>query len=111
MELSQSKKEQKHYLKQVEIGKSLEKRNEKKRKREENTVEGVPDDTRDAGKTTTTKRIPSDINKRHKRDDESKHRLRDDSRNTHRSEKQDTGRDHRAKEKQRDLDAVLGSIF
>ncbi|KAG8846989.1 RNA-binding ATPase activator esf2 [Serendipita sp. 411] len=35
MELSQSKTEQKHYLKQVELGRSLQKRQEKKRKLEE----------------------------------------------------------------------------
>jgi ESF2/ABP1 family protein len=35
VELSQSKTEQKHYLKQVEVGRSLEKRAEKKRKRAE----------------------------------------------------------------------------
>ena len=72
-------------------------------------MEGVADNTRDAGKTSATKRVPSEINKRHKRDDESKLRLRDGSRNTRRSEKQDTSRGHSAKEKQKDLDAVLGS--
>lgn len=102
MELSQSKREQKHYLKQVEIGKSLEKR-EMKRKREAEAVDG--------GGGGESKRIKPNV-----------HTETDDmGKKKHKHKKEGSGKpsvkaitsnpSNTDKAKYKDLDSVLGSIF
>jgi len=100
MELAQSKREQRHYLKQVEIGKSLEKR---KRKREKEEAEGK------VGKRPAQSVARSEGNEKDKRRKLSEKGDRESWKG------HDRERDRRdvAREKKRagDLDKVLGSIF
>lgn len=91
VELSQSKVEQKHYLKQVEIGKSLEKRAEKKRKRAEE--QGVGPEPA-AGST------PKSID--HKKDFKRRRTEGGEARSTLKEKSDKAGRD---------LQTVLGQIF
>ena len=83
--------EQKHYLKQVEIGKSLEKRNEKKRKRD--AEQGIEPEQA-ASSTPKTTEQKKDFKRRRKEGDEAPLKLRG---------KGDTAG--------KDLQTVLGQIF
>ena len=91
VELSQSKMEQKHYLKQVEIGKSLEKRSEKKRKRAAELGIEPEQATSSIPKSTEPKK---DFKRRRKEGDEAPSKL---------IGKADTAG--------KDLQTVLGQIF
>ena len=83
--------EQKHYLKQVEIGKSLEKRSEKKRKRA--AEQGIePEQT--ASSTPKSTELKKDFKRRRKDGDETPSNLR--------------GKGTAAG---KDLQTVLGQIF
>ena len=96
MELAQSKREQRHYLKQVELGKSLEKR---KRKRDKEEA---------AGTTLIGSKVKPDV-KRRKVDEkkETGQVWKNHDRNG-----DGKGRDVvRDKRREGDLDKVLGSIF
>lgn len=93
MELAQSKREQRHYLKQVELGKSQEKR-KRKREKEEAT-----------GKSEPKPLVAESAGKRQKVDE----RRDSYSRKGHgRDDGKDVVRDKR---REGDLDKVLGSIF
>lgn len=95
MELSQSKREQKHYLRQVEIGKSMEKRQEKKRKREEE--QGV------STAAPVEQRAPKTASRvKESREEKEKSKKR---------KKEGAPPPPRAGEADRALDTVLGSIF
>lgn len=83
--------EQKHYLKQVEIGKSLEKRTEKKRKRAE---EKGTEPEQAAGPTPKSTEQKKDFKRRRKEGGEAPSKLR--------------GKGDTAGE---DLQTVLGQIF
>jgi hypothetical protein len=83
--------EQKHYLKQVEIGKSLEKRREKKRKRAEE--EGIEPEQATGSTPKYTERM-KDFKRRQKEGIEAPSKLR---------VKDDTAG--------KDLQTVLGQIF
>lgn len=100
MELAQSKREQRHYLKQVEIGKSLEKR---KRKREKDEADGKVD------KCAANAVAKSDGN------DKDKRRRLGEKGEREAWKGHDRERDMKdvARDKRRagDLDTVLGSIF
>lgn len=91
VELSQSKVEQKHYLKQVEIGKSLEKRSEKKRKRD--AEQGIEPEQA-ASSTPKSTEQKKDFKRRRKEGDDAPSNLR--------------GKDVTAG---KDLQTVLGQIF
>jgi ESF2/ABP1 family protein len=100
MELAQSKREQRHYLKQVEIGKSLEKR---KRKRDKEEAEGKVDKR---AANSVTKSEGSEREKRRKLGEKGER----EPWKGHVRERD--GRDvAREKKRESDLDKVLGSIF
>ena len=91
VELSQSKMEQKHYLKQVEVGRSLEKRAEKKRKRADE--QGIkPEVVTDSTPKFTEQK--KDFKRRRKEGDE--------ARSTLEGKREKAGKD---------LKTVLGQIF
>jgi len=100
MELAQSKREQRHYLKQVEIGKSLEKR---KRKREKEGAEGKVDRS---PSIEIAKADGNDKAKRRKKGEEGRDKRKGQDRGRE-NEREDFAREKRAS----DLDKVLGSIF
>jgi hypothetical protein len=100
MELAQSKREQRHYLKQVEIGKSLEKR---KRKREKEEAEGKMD------KRPAQSVARSEGNEKDKR---RKLGEKGEGGSWKGHDRERDGRDvAREKRREGDLDKVLGSIF
>jgi ESF2/ABP1 family protein len=109
MELSQSKREQKHYLKQVEIGKSLEKR-EMKRKRQEQQAE-------DGSERSENKRIKLNGNGDANGDGDDndkvkkKHKHRKDGSGKPSVTVSSSNPSNTDKSKYKDLDSVLGSIF
>lgn len=113
MELSQSKREQKHYLKQVEIGKSLEKREEKRRKREDAMADGAGNGTESTKKMSTERNSTSHVNKKPRKDEGPSHRSMADSSKAQKEKKMhdNSSRNNALRNKQKDLDAVLGSIF
>lgn len=76
VELNQSKMEQKHYLKQVEIAKSLDKRNEKKRKRAEAEGREPSEDAPIPPKQKTKEADDSSRTKKRRTEEEQAHKAR-----------------------------------
>jgi hypothetical protein len=100
MELAQSKREQRHYLRQVEIGKSLEKR---KRKRDKDEAEGKVD------KRSTDSVAKPEGNERDKRRKLGEKGDRELWKGHDRERRvRDVARE---KTREGDLEKVLGSIF
>jgi ESF2/ABP1 family protein len=112
MELAQSKREQKHYLKQVEIGRSLEARKEKKRKREEE--KGDQDTQHPSNRDLAPKaKIPRKEKDMLEEKDSHQHKKKSkgDDRTIRKKDVGSKGADRPSRSREGDLDAVLGSIF
>ncbi|PVG03699.1 hypothetical protein CPB86DRAFT_779450 [Serendipita vermifera] len=116
MELSQSKMEQKHYLRQVEIGKSLDARKEKKRKREQEdggqevddfTQRPSNDDLGSKSKVPRKEKEAVEEKGAHKQ----KRRPKDDDKPMRKKGVDSKKIESKSRSREGDLDAVLGSIF